>query len=272
VRTSARTRWLWIAGAALSLLAAGCAAEAPAASEGEAAELTVSAAASLTNALEEIEAAFEGEYPAVNVVYNFGASGALQRQIEQGAPVDLFLSAAAEPMEALVEQRLVDPNRVASLLTNELVVIVPSGGGSGGIAAVGSLADLASENVRNVAIGIPDSVPAGGYAREALTASGLWDALEPKLVQAKDVRQVLQYVETGNADAGFVYRTDAMTSDGVDIAVVVDPALHEPISYPAGIVSGTKHAAAAETFLTYLQSEAAAAVFAKYGFSVWEPS
>ncbi|HZG83888.1 molybdate ABC transporter substrate-binding protein [Paenibacillus sp.] len=274
MRGTARLRRRWIAGLAALLIASGCASAPPPAvsssgdNGGEAVELLVSAAASLKNAMEDIEAAYERKRPSVDIVYNFGASGALQRQIEQGAPVDVFLSAAAKPMEALIERKLIEPDRVEPLLTNELVLVVPADRG----AAIGSLADLSGEGIRNIAIGIPGSVPAGGYAQEALSAAGLWEELAPKIVQAKDVRQVLQYVETGNADAGFVYKTDALTSKKAVIAAVVDPLLHEPIVYPAGVLNAAKHAAESEEFLLYLRSEEAADVFAKYGFAAWEPS
>jgi len=227
-------------------------------------ELTVSAAASLTDALNEIQPLFEAANPNIKLVFNFGASGALQQQIEQGAPADLFLSAATKNMKALVEKELIDPERQTNLLNNELVVVVPT---DGKISVAGA-ADLASDEIKKVAIGIPESVPAGNYAKEALTNAQLWDSLQPKLVQAKDVRQVLQYVETGNAEAGFVYKTDALTSDKVGIAFSVDPSTYTPVEYPIGIVKATKNADQAGVLYDYLQSQAALDVFVKYGFSV----
>lgn len=227
-------------------------------------ELTVSAAASLTDALNEIKAAYEAGHPNVKLTFNFGGSGTLQQQIEQGAPADLFLSAADKNMQALVDKKLVEEDKTTELLQNELVVVVPAEGGSG----VAGIADLAGADVKKVAIGIPDSVPAGSYAREALTNAGLWDKLQAKTVQAKDVRQVLQYVETGNADAGFVYRTDALTSQKVKVAFAVDPSAYTKIEYPIGIVKASKHAKEAEDLYNYLQSPEALDVFVKYGFSV----
>ncbi len=137
-----------------------------------------------------------------------------------------------------------------------------------GKAGITGIADLAKEEIKKVAIGIPESVPAGKYAQEALTNAQLWDALQPKLVQAKDVRQVLQYVETGNAEAGFVYKTDALTSDKVGIAFAVDPQTYSPVVYPIGIVKATKNAEQAGVLYDYLQSQAALDIFIKYGFSV----
>lgn len=181
--------------------------------------MTVSAAASLTDALKEIQKAYETKNTNIKLNFNFGASGALQQQIEQGAPADLFLSAAPKNMQALVDKQLIDTNKQKNLLNNELVVVTPADGKT----EVKSIADLAKAEVKHVAIGIPESVPAGNYAKEALTNAKLWDTLQSKTVQGKDVRQVLQYVETGNAEAGFVYKTDALTSKQVTIAFAVDP-------------------------------------------------
>lgn len=230
---------------------------------GEPVALTISAAASLTDALTEIRKTYEGEHEGVKLSFNFGASGTLQQQIEQGAPADLFLSAAAQNLNALVDKKLIAADAHTNLLTNSLVVVTPKGG-----QAVASLADLTGNAFKQIAIGIPESVPAGSYAKEALTSAGLWDTLAAKTVQGKDVRQVLQYVETGNVDAGFVYKTDALTSSDVAVALEVDPSTYEPIEYPIGIVKATKHEQEAKAFYDYLQSKAATDVFVKYGFTL----
>ncbi|WP_274651426.1 molybdate ABC transporter substrate-binding protein [Paenibacillus humicola] len=230
----------------------------------ETVELTVSAAASLTDALNEIKTAYEASHAGIRINFNFGASGALQQQIEQGAPADLFLSAATKNMKSLVDKQLIDTNHETNLLNNELVVVVPADGA----AAIANEADLTKASVRKIAIGIPESVPAGNYAEESLISAKLWETLQKKTVQGKDVRQVLQYVETGNADAGFVYRTDALTSKKVKVAFSVDPKSYSPIEYPAGIVKATKHSKEAEDFYSYLQSDDALNVFVKYGFSI----
>ncbi|WP_354485985.1 molybdate ABC transporter substrate-binding protein [Paenibacillus sp. PvP094] len=232
----------------------------------ETVELTISAAASLTDAMKEIETGYELAHPSVELNFNFGASGALQQQIEQGAPADIFVSAATKNMNALVDENLIAPSDQKNLLQNSLVAIVPAGSEN----AVSSEQDLTADTVKTVAIGIPESVPAGTYAKEALTNANLWDQLESKLVQGKDVRQVLQYVETGNADAGFVYKTDALTSDQVKIAFEVDKNRYTPANYPVGIIEGTKHRTEAEQFYAYLQTPEVLDVFAKYGFSVPE--
>lgn len=233
-------------------------------SPAETVELTISAAASLTDALNEIQSIYETKHSNIKLVFNFGASGALQQQIEQGAPADLFLSAAAKNMKALVDKQLIDSARQHHLLSNELVVVVPSDGKL----SIGSELDLKKDEVKKIAIGIPESVPAGKYAQEALTNANLSDALQTKIVQAKDVRQVLQYTETGNVDAGFVYKTDALASDKVKVAFAVDPNSYSPINYPAGIVKATKHAEEAEELYSFLQSNEALAVFVKYGFKI----
>lgn len=226
-------------------------------------ELTISAAASMTDALQEIQKAYEESHSNVKINYNFGASGALQQQIEQGAPADLFLSAATKNMKALVDKQLIDSGEQLNLLKNELVVVVPADSQVN----VQALKDLSSSEVGKLAIGIPESVPAGNYAKEALTTENVWDTVEAKTVQGKDVRQVLQYVETGNADAGFVYKTDALTSSKVKIALTVDSSSYPAIEYPIGIVKATQYHEEAEDFYTYLQSQDAIDVFIKYGFT-----
>lgn len=225
-------------------------------------ELIVSAAASLTDSLNEIKQRYETSHPTVKLTFNFGASGALQRQIEQGAPADLFLSASAEHMKALVGKKLIEESDQAPLLQNELVVVVPKGGK----ASAAKLSDLAKPDIARIAIGISESVPAGAYAKQALAGSKLWDELQPKLVQAKDVRQVLTFVETGNADAGFVYRTDARTSDRAETAFAVDPVLYSQVLYPVGIVKATKHPELSRELLRYLQGDEAGGIFRKFGF------
>ncbi|CAM4338222.1 molybdate ABC transporter substrate-binding protein [Paenibacillus xylanexedens] len=232
----------------------------------ETVDLTISAAASLTDAMKEIETNYELANPNIELNFNFGASGALQQQIEQGAPADIFVSAATKNMNALVDENLIASGDQKNLLQNSLVAIVPADGTN----TVASETDLTSNSIKTVAIGIPESVPAGTYAKEALTNAKLWDELESKLVQGKDVRQVLQYVETGNADAGFVYKTDALTSDQVKIAFEVDKNNYTPANYPIGIIEGTKHRTEAEQFYAYLQTPEVLDIFAKYGFTIPE--
>ncbi|NEW08534.1 molybdate ABC transporter substrate-binding protein [Paenibacillus sp. SYP-B3998] len=227
-------------------------------------ELTISAAASLTDALKEIQTAYEQTNKNIKLNYNFGASGALQQQIEQGAPSDVFISAASKNMKALVDKQLIEESQQKNLLINELVVVIPTDSK----AAVQQIDDLSGADIKHLAVGEPQTVPAGNYAKEALTSAKLWDPLQAKLVQGKDVRQVLTYVESGNAEAGFVYKTDALTSKKVKVAFSVDPKTYAAITYPAGIVKATKHAKEAADFYAYLHTKAAQDVFVRYGFSL----
>lgn len=225
-------------------------------------ELVVSAAASLTDSLKEVQADFELHNPDIKLTFNLGASGTLQQQIEQGALSDVFISAGNKQMAALLEKGLIDGKWQSNLLTNELVVVVPADGG----VSLASLEQLAEPAVKKLAVGQPESVPAGAYAKEALTYQKLWDAVQAKIVYAKDVRQVLSYVETGNTEAGIVYKTDALASTKAKVAFTIDPKSYSAIEYPIGLVKASKHPEEAKRLYTYLQSEAASAVFVKYGF------
>ena len=231
--------------------------------EQEQVELLVSAAASLKDALQELETKYESSHAGIKLNFNYGGSGALQQQIEQGAPTDLFISAAAKNMQGLVDKQLIDAEQQHNLLANELVVVVSADSKL----PLLTLEDLRSSSLDKIAVGIPESVPAGAYAKQTLSKHELWEQLVSKMVQAKDVRQVLQYTETGNVGAGFVYKTDAMTSDQVKIGFTVDAADHDAIIYLIGIVKTTKHMKETEELYQFLQSTEAMDVFMKYGFS-----
>lgn len=246
-----------------AVLAAGCGNGKSNAEDGVV-QLTISAAASLTDALTEIQQRYENSQNHVKLRFNFAASGTLQKQIEQGAPVDLFASASANHMNTLIDKLLIAPDKHTNLLSNSLVAVT-SRDFEG---TISRLEDLISPDIIKLAIGTPESVPAGGYAMEALTNAGLWQSLRSKTVQAKDVRQVLQYVETGNVEAGLVYKTDALASDQVHIAFRVDPAAYSPIVYPIGVVKSTKHRQEADEVYAYLQSKPALDIFLKYGFDL----
>jgi molybdate transport system substrate-binding protein len=226
-------------------------------------ELTISAAASLKDAMTEIQSTYEEEHPEVTLTFNYGASGSLQQQISQGAPVDLFFSAAEDKFDRLVEEGSIAKEDGLDLLGNELVLVVPKDSHSG----ITTFQDLAKAEVKQISIGIPESVPAGQYAKESLEKLDVWKDVESKVVYAKDVRQVLSYVETGNVSAGIVYKTDALVSDKVSIVASADPATHTPIIYPVGIIKDSEHYEAAKEFYSYLQSEDALKVFEKYGFT-----
>jgi molybdate transport system substrate-binding protein len=226
------------------------------------AKLKVSAAISLKDALDEISKAYSAKHPGVTIAFNYGGSGALEHQIEQGAPVDIFFSAAEKNMDALESKGEVVSGTRRDLVRNSLVLVVPSGA-----ANVKGFADLTQAAVKAIALGEAATVPAGMYAQQTLQHLGLFDAIKSKVVYAKDVRQVLTYVETGNADAGLVYRTDALTSKTVRIAAVAPEDSHEPIVYPAAVVKATQQEAAAHAFVEYLGGPDARATFEKFGFA-----
>ena len=226
-------------------------------------ELTISAAASLKEALDSIQVAFQEEHPEVALTFNYGASGSLQQQISQGAPVDLFFSAAEDKFDRLIEEGMIAEEDGVDLLGNELVLIAPKGEQE-----VKELEDLTKTEIDNISIGTPETVPAGKYAKEALEEMDLWDGLKSKVVFAKDVRQVLSYVETGNVEAGLVYQTDALTSEKINIVATVDAKAHTPIIYPVGVMKDSDQYETAKVFLDYVQSDEALKVFKEYGFTI----
>ncbi|WP_188991538.1 molybdate ABC transporter substrate-binding protein [Paenibacillus nasutitermitis] len=225
-------------------------------------EILISAAASLKDALTDLEGKFEGDHEHIDLTFNFAASGTLQKQIEQGAPADLFFSAGEKQMETLSDKKLVGASEV--ILKNALVLIVPREG----VAVPSGLKSLSEDIYTKIALGEPETVPAGQYAKQALTKGGIWDIVQSKIVFAKDVRQVLTYVETGNTDAGLVYQTDAQGSDKIKIALTVPEDAHDPILYPAAVVAGSRHLSEAEEVLAYLKGEEAKKVFQNYGFLI----
>ncbi|WP_239454229.1 molybdate ABC transporter substrate-binding protein [Bacillus suaedaesalsae] len=225
-------------------------------------ELTVSAAASLKDALAEIKQAFEVENENVLIYYNLGSTGSLQQQVMQGAPTDVFLSASKEHLTKLVDGNLIDRNQSADLLSNSLVVI----GTNTETLKIQSLKDLSNDSIKRVSIGIPETVPAGKYAKEAMQAENVWDEIENKLVPAKDVRQVLSYVESDNVQIGIVYKTDASVSKKAKVLYEIPEGFHTPLVYSAGVVKNTKHAEEARAFYQFLQSKEAITIFEKYGF------
>lgn len=227
-------------------------------------KLLVAAAASLQPALQAMTPLYQRLYPDQTVNYTFAASGPLQRQIEQGAPVDIFISAATKPMDALQTQGLLVPGTRKNLLTNQLVLITPK-------QSSGSLTDfqhLVQPEVERIAIGEPRSVPAGQYATEVFQSLGIFEQVKPKLVLGNSVRSVLATVETGDVDAGVVYITDAKSSNKVRIVAKAPPKLHAPIVYPIAIVRASPSLAAARTYVAFLQSPPAQTLFRKYGFGL----
>ena len=227
----------------------------------QAAELTVSAAASLTNAFKDLAPLFEAAHPGNKVLYNFAASGALLQQIAKGAPVDVFASADRETMDQAQAQGLVKAEQRRNFVSNALVLIVPTASTS----LPASLKDLTQPAYSRIAIGIPASVPVGRYTKAALEAEGLWAAVEPKTIGAQSVRQALDYVARGEVDAGFVYATDAaLVPDKVKVALTVTTL--KPVLYPAAPIAASPNAALAQKFVDFLSSPQAQGVLAKYGF------
>lgn len=229
---------------------------------GEAVPLTISAAVSLTDALEEIQGLYEEENN-VELTFNLAGSGTLAQQIQQGAPVDLFISANQDWMDTLEEEDiLLDGTRI-DITGNKLVLIT----GESSNLSYQSFDEISAEDVTQIAIGNPESVPAGQYTEEVLHSLDMWDELEDLLILAKDVRQVLTYVETGNTDIGFVYESDAKSSDKIKVLATADEGLTEPIIYPAAVLSDTEHEQAAKDFLIYLETDEAQDILATHGFT-----
>jgi molybdate transport system substrate-binding protein len=224
--------------------------------------LTISAAASLKDAIGETEAAYKQSNANVELINNFGSSGTLAAQIDQGAPADVFLSAAPKPMDDLESKGLIVAGTRRNLLRNTLVLIAPFD------SKLRDFQGLADSSIRVIALGDPASVPAGQYGRQTLAALHLLDKLNAKFVLARDVRQVLTYVETGNADAGLVYATDALASTKVRVVAAAPDSAHDPIVYPAAVVKGSRSEEAARRFVEYLGSQAARSIFVKHGFTI----
>ena len=224
-------------------------------------ELLVFAAASLRDAMEEVGDEFHRAH-GVRVRFSYGGSVAMAQQLARGAPADLFLSAGPGPMDTLERQELLEPGTRVDLLGNVLVVVA----GEGVSATLSEPQGLLAPEVRRLAVADPQLAPAGAYAREALQSLGLWATLEPKLVMGPDVRTVLAYVESGNADAAIVYASDASTSLDLRVLWTFDPDSHSPLVYPAAALDDAGRPEAARLFLEFLQEAEAGEVFRKFGF------
>lgn len=225
-------------------------------------KLTIAAAASLENAFEdELIPMFEKANEGYTIEGVYDSSGKLQLQIEQGLDADVFFSAATTQMNALQDEDLIDADSVSNVLENKLVLIK----GKDIETSVTSFEDIANADM--IAVGDPEVVPAGQYAKEALTNLGVWDSIQDKVTLAGNVTEVLSQVETGNASVGLVYATDAASSDKVEVIAECDNSLlASPVLYPVGRVSTTKHKKAADKLIKFLKSEKALKVFKKYGF------
>jgi molybdate transport system substrate-binding protein len=214
-------------------------------------------------ALDEVERDYAAANPGVTIASNYGASGTLQLQIEQGAPVDVYLSASPKQMDDLDARGLLLGGTRKNVLKNEIVLIVPKDSSI----LVSSFRDLARADVKPIALGEPTTVPAGEYAKEVLTYFGIYDAVKSKALLAKDVRQVLTYVETGDVAAGIVYSTDAVSSSKVKVAATAPEKSHTPAIYPVAVIKTSRDSAAARAFENFLFGDHARAIFQKYGFA-----
>lgn len=226
-----------------------------------AADLTVSAAASLTNAFRDIGPLFEAANPGTKVLFNFGSSGALLQQMAKGAPVDVFASADQETMDQAQQQNLVQAAQRRNFVSNTLVVIVPSTASN----VPKAIGDLQQASFQRIAIGLPASVPVGRYTKAVLESAGLWAAIEPKMIGAQTVRQALDYVARAEVDAGFVYATDAaLMPDKVKVALTAPTAT--PVLYPVAPLAASPNGEMGKRFVDFLNAPQAQAVLTKYGF------
>jgi molybdate transport system substrate-binding protein len=224
-------------------------------------DLTVSAATTLQDAMKAIKPIYKNNQTEVDITYNFGSSGSLQQQIEQGAPADIFISAAAKQMDALEAKNLLLPGTRRDLLKNQIVLIVPKDN-----TTIQSFADLGTDALTRIALGEPQSVPAGKYAEEVLTSLGILDAVKPKAVYGKDVRQVLNYVATGNVDAGIVYSSDAQVSEDVKVVATASEDSHSPVVFPIAVLQDSANPEAAKELENFLFTPEAQTIFEEYGF------
>lgn len=244
---------------------------APAVEEGEKAgeeftgEVTVLAAASLTDAMNEMIELYNESQPKVQVNPSYASSGALQAQIEEGAPAHIFLSAADKQMDALEKENLIDPATRVELLRNEVVLIKPKDGK----AQIKDFSDIANDTVKKIAIADPAGVPVGQYSEEIFTNLGNWDAVKAKMVMSQDVRNTLNWVATGEVDCGTVYKTDAFTEkDKVEIIATAPEGTHKPVMYPVAMIKDSAEDKAAKDFYQFIISEDGKKVFEKYGFTI----
>ena len=228
----------------------------------ETTELTIAAAASLTDALNTVISNYASVAPNVKITTNYASSGALQTQTENGAPVDIFFSAANKQMDALNDGGLIMSDSIVKLLKNEVVLIIPSDS----TLTLSSFEEAAGDSVTKIAIGDPASVPVGQYAQEAYTTLNLWDKVSSKAVFGSSVKQVLSWVVSGDVECGIVYKTDAAIESGVKIIASAPENSHKTVEYPVGVVKASTHQEAALAFIEYLKSDEAAVVFEEFGF------
>ncbi|MGL4985685.1 MAG: molybdate ABC transporter substrate-binding protein [Treponemataceae bacterium] len=228
--------------------------------------LLLSAAASLINVMTECIGEFEKRFPDIMIRVNYAASGILQQQIAQGAPVDIFFPAGQPHMNILIEKNHIQKNSVQSFITNHLVIV-----GLQKDFTPNDLTFLTNKTIQSIAVGEFKTVPLGQYTKEVFDNQNIYKIIESKLIFAKDAREVLTWVETANVDAGIVYKTDALASKKVHILAHINPQLHSPINYPIGIAKNSKHQQSARSFIDFLSSPESIAIFEKHGFIIRQP-
>ncbi len=253
----------WILISCLTVV--GCNQIASNTSSNQTTQLTVSAAASMQDAMKEVAKAYQEKHSNTKIIYNFASSGTLTQQIKQGAPVDVLISANDKFMDELDQRNLLLPETRSDLLQNNIVLIVPK---KDNIRNISNFQQLISPNIKRFSIGEPESVPAGQYARQVLSNLKIYEQVKPKTVFAKDVRQVLSYVELGNVDAGIVYATDAKISNQIKVVATAADNTHKPIIYPVAAIKRTKNPELAKEYIQFLFSNTANSLFEKYGFEV----
>lgn len=225
-------------------------------------ELMISAAASLKDAMDDMKTSFESEHSNIKLSFNFGSSGKLSQQIIQGAPADIFLSASKKDMDTIQGKNLIVNDTRVDFAKNELVLIT----NNNSMLNISSFENIDLNKVNHLAIGEPKSVPAGRYAEETFQKLKLWDHLQSKLVMGSDVRQVLTYVESGNAELGVVYSSDAFVSKKVKVLATAKPEWHKPIVYPGAVITNSTHMDEAKEFISFLSSDKGKEILKKYGF------
>lgn len=222
--------------------------------------LSISAAASLKEAMEKIEKDYESSNPNIDLVVNLGGSGSLQKQIEQGAPCDVFISAGEKQVKELEGKKLLEEGTYKNLVTNDLVLIASKN------SDISSINDLTTDKVKKLGVGELESVPAGKYASEVLDNLNLTDKLKDKLVFAKDVKQVLAWTQSENTQAGFVYYSDTIGVDNIKIVETIGSDTHSPIVYPVAVIKASKSTDEAKKFEDYLFSQKGQDILVDFGY------
>ncbi len=227
-------------------------------------ELNVSAAASLTDVLQTINALYMQEHSNITIVANYASSGILQKQIEQGAPVDIFISAAAKQMDALQNGGLILNETRQDLLNNKVVLVVPSDS----TLEISNFTDLLNDDVKHIAIGDPEFVPSGIYGKQVFEVLGIYEQIQAKLILQIDTPHVIGVIETGNVEAGIVYSTDAAIRAKIKIVANAPDEVNSKIVYPMAVIKASTNVEAAKDYLNFLISDEAKAIFEQYGFVV----